>query len=111
VEDEPQVAGLARRVLGRAGYRVLEARDGVLGVELFARHAAEIDLVLLDHTLPRLSGLDALQEILRVKPGVRVIISSGDRFELPDGLPPTLRFLPKPYAPRDLADAVRAALE
>ena len=77
VEDEAGVRGLVRAVLERAGYRVLEAGDGREGVEAFGRHGPEVAAVLLDLTMPRLGGMEALAEIRRLRPDARVLLMSG----------------------------------
>ncbi len=110
VEDEESVAGLMRQVLSRTGHRVLLAEDGVVGLEMFVAHGADIDLVILDQTLPRLSGIEVLRELSRLRPGVRVIMSSGDQVPVPDGLHAAVGFLPKPFSLADLKAAVRKAL-
>jgi CheY-like chemotaxis protein len=110
VEDEEAVAGLMRQVLTRAGHRVLLAEDGVVGLETFVARGADIDLVILDQTLPRLSGIDVLRELSRLRPGLRVIMSSGDQVPVPAGLNAAVGFLPKPFSLADLKAAVRKAL-
>ena len=104
------IRSLGRAVLESAGYHVLEACDGEEAVELFHASRAVIDLVILDLTMPRMSGQDAFRLLAASDPGVRVLLSSG---YTPDGLADTdgiLGLLPKPYRPHELLDAVRVAL-
>jgi CheY-like chemotaxis protein len=75
-EDEAQQLRYMRRVLEREGYRVLEAQDGVEAVELHRRHSNEIDLVVLDLRLPKLSGWDAFQEMKREAPRLKALVAS-----------------------------------
>ena len=82
IDDEPQILALLGRVLARAGYEVLAAADGQAAIDIFAAAASRIALVVLDRTLARRSGADVFAEIQRLRPGTRVIISSGN---LPDG--------------------------
>jgi PAS domain S-box-containing protein len=77
VEDEEAVRELCRRMLDRMGYEVLTAADGLEGAALFRRRSAEIDGVILDGAMPRMSGLDALREMLRVRPELRAVLASG----------------------------------
>ncbi len=77
VDDEQAVRQVGTRMLERLGYTVLAARDGREGVDTFALHADDIDLVLLDMTMPRLSGEEAFQEIRRMSSEVRVVLMSG----------------------------------
>jgi two-component system cell cycle sensor histidine kinase/response regulator CckA len=76
-DDEPDVRGVVRAMLESLGYSVIEARDGREAVELFRRHNEEIDLVLLDLVMPRLTGEAALEEIRRIDPSVRAVLASG----------------------------------
>ena len=75
-EDEVHQLKYMRRVLEREGYRVLGARDGVEAVELHRRHSDEIDLVVLDLRLPKMSGWDAFQEMKREDPQVKALVAS-----------------------------------
>jgi PAS domain S-box-containing protein len=76
-DDELQVRSLMGTLLKRMGFRVLSATDGEQAVELFRQHAAEITAVLLDLSMPNLDGSEALSEIRRIRPGVKVILTSG----------------------------------
>jgi two-component system, cell cycle sensor histidine kinase and response regulator CckA len=110
VEDEEQVSTLARRVLERAGYRVLVAGDGLSALTMFDAHAEEIRVVLLDQTLPTMSGAEVMAHIQRTHPGMPIVISSGNLVALPPGTADTVRVLAKPYSPSGLTSAVSAAL-
>jgi hypothetical protein len=113
-DDEEVVSRLGETILGRHGYHVLTATDGVEAVEIYRRHARDIDLVILDLSMPRLSGPETLRELRSINPAVRVLISSGysndeDLSELQrEG---ALGFVAKPYRPAELARKVRAALD
>jgi PAS domain S-box-containing protein len=112
VDDEPMVRRLAGWILEDAGYRVLEAGDGVEALELFRSRGGEIDVVLLDFDMPRMDGADTFDAIRAISPGARVLLSTGygdqpwmERFR-GQGLAGTLE---KPYAASELVAAVRAA--
>src|SRR5262249_2355254 len=76
-DDEPMLRELGRTILEGAGYQVLLAEDGAQAVEMFQHDRHLIDLVILDLTMPRLSGVDACRQLLGIDPGVRVLFSSG----------------------------------
>jgi two-component system cell cycle sensor histidine kinase/response regulator CckA len=78
VEDEPLVRNVIGRELQRRGYRTLLAADGQAGLDLYARHAHEIGLVVLDWHLPGRSGRATLAEFYARKPGLRVVLVTGD---------------------------------
>jgi len=109
VDDEPTVRVVAKRILEQQGFEVLAAKDGQEGVDMFAEHAERIALVLLDMTMPKLSGDEAYREIHRIRKEVPVVLSSGyneqdatERFA-GKGL---AAFLQKPYSPTDLLETV-----
>jgi PAS domain S-box-containing protein len=113
-EDDPGVRKLAQTVLERAGYSVLTAKDGEEAVSLFAQHADNIALIILDVVMPRVGGHKALEQIRALRPEARAIFSSGysenavhTNFVLHEGL----RLIQKPYAPEALLHAVRDALD
>lgn len=59
------------------GYTVVTAGDGQEAVEIFRERAGEVDLVLLDMMMPRMTGVEAFAEIRRISPDVRAILASG----------------------------------
>ena len=112
-DDEETVRSLGRRVLERAGYRVMTASDGKEAVEIFKARSDEIDLVLLDMTMPRLSGAEAYARIRSIRSDVPTLLSSGyneqdatSRFA-GKGL---AGFLQKPWTAQDLVEAVERVL-
>jgi nitrogen-specific signal transduction histidine kinase len=109
VDDERLVLTVCAAMIRQLGPRVLTAVDGADAVEVFAEHAASIDAVLLDMTMPRLDGLATLRELRRRRPDVRVVLCSGfteqelaERFA-GEGL---AGFLQKPYDLRSLQEAL-----
>lgn len=114
VDDEPLFRQIARRILEREGYAVLDAADGQEAVEVVAEHAARIHLVVLDLMMPRLSGTEALQKIRELAPRLRVVVSSAHPAEplgkLHAGGGP-VELLPKPYTADDLLAKVRELLD
>jgi PAS domain S-box-containing protein len=108
-EDEAPVRRVARLALEREGYSVLEARDGLEAVEWLRSSAEPPDLAILDLSMPRMGGLEALAELRRLSPGLPVILTSGHSG---DASPAEgVEFLPKPYRPGALAERVRAVLD
>jgi PAS domain S-box-containing protein len=111
VDDEPLLRDLARAILEGQGYKVLLAGDGVEAVETYRRERS--DLVVLDLTMPRLSGREALRHLREIDPEVRVLFASGYTAEhlRDEEHRQVLGFVKKPYRPEDLAYAVRTALD
>jgi PAS domain S-box-containing protein len=115
VEDEPALRTLARTILEMHGYRVLDAASGVDALGVWQERSGEIDLLLTDMVMPDgMNGRELAQELQARKPSLVVVYSSGYAVNLADQdllLKEGLNFLPKPYQPHDLANAVRAALD
>jgi CheY-like chemotaxis protein len=76
-DDENDVRETVAAMLQSLGYRVIEARSGMEALEVFRERSGEIDLVLLDLMMPRMTGDQAFAEMQRISPGVRGILASG----------------------------------
>lgn len=114
VDDEEIVRSLLQQVLTRAGYQVLVAENGAQALSVFSQNASRISLVVLDLVMPVMSGEEALPHLLTMKPGLPVIVSSGqDEHDCLTKLrePRVAGFLQKPYRPTSLAAKVHAVLE
>jgi two-component system cell cycle sensor histidine kinase/response regulator CckA len=113
VDDEDMVRELARVVLERSGLRVLVAADGDEALAQYGANRNEIDLVLLDYSLPGRTGLQVFEELRKLDPEVCVVFASGYALE-GDALALLVAdggaFIAKPYLPDELLEAVRKAL-
>jgi signal transduction histidine kinase/ActR/RegA family two-component response regulator len=113
VDDEETVRTLTRRMLERVGFAVLTAEDGRQAVEIFQRVTAEVDLVILDLTMPHLDGEACFRELRMIKPTIKVILSSGyneqDVVNLFAGKG-LAGFIQKPYTNEELIAKVREVL-
>ncbi len=76
-DDEVQVRSLMEFLLKRMGLKVLLAEDGKRAVELFHAHASEITFALLDLSMPSLDGLKVFAQMRRIRPDVKVVLTSG----------------------------------
>src|SRR5262249_18376945 len=112
-DDEPMIRNLGRTILQSYGYRVLLAQDGVEALEVYQREQSAIDLVILDLTMPRLSGRDTFRQLVALNLDVRILFASGYSADNVTEAEHehVLGFVGKPYRPDDLAQTVRAALD
>jgi len=110
-DDEPAVRTAARRVLERAGLTVCVAGDGREAIAVFTERQAEIQVVLLDMTMPHLRGDEVYRALRRLRPDVRVVLTSGFSDPQAGDIGPGAVFLPKPWTPQELLAAVFAALD
>jgi CheY-like chemotaxis protein len=112
VDDEELVRDVAAEILREVGFEVITATNGREAVDLFRHSAREIAAVLLDLTMPELSGEEAFRELRSIRDDVPIVLTSGydeqemaQRFE---GLGVS-GFVKKPYVFERLAGAMRSA--
>ena len=112
-EDEEAVRRVARRVLQRQGYTVLEARHGSDALRIAAAHPGAIDLLLTDAVMPEMGGQELIERLVALRPGVRTLLTSGytDDEAIRRVLADTgAAFLGKPFTGEQLVAAVRGVL-
>ncbi len=114
VDDEPLVLSLARNALERAGYRVLAAAGGLDAVEILEQNRDDVNLVVLDVTMPDMSGEETLGRLKRIRPDLPVVLSTGhsetetaERF----AGTPLAGFLQKPYTASQMAERIKSAMQ
>jgi two-component system, cell cycle sensor histidine kinase and response regulator CckA len=112
-EDEDAVRALAREVLRRNGYVVLEARHGLDALRLAERHPDPIHLLVTDVVMPHMSGRELAERLAPVRPKMRVLFMSGytDHAAMHRHLTPGAAFLQKPFTPETFARKVRSMLD
>lgn len=115
VDDEPGVRGVAEALLKRQGYRILVASNGREALEIYESERGEVDLIMLDLTMPVLSGRETFAEIRKRDANVPVLICSGylvdlNAFEEETGYCPD-GFVQKPYRIDLMAETVRGVLD
>jgi signal transduction histidine kinase/CheY-like chemotaxis protein/predicted hydrocarbon binding protein len=111
VDDDAGIQSLARRALSNKGYRVITASNGVEGVGLFDQYASQVSLIVMDLTMPQMSGIEALKRIRATGSRVPVLLSSGYNID-PAGVEAQHfnGFLEKPYDINELIEAVDRAI-
>jgi CheY-like chemotaxis protein len=115
VEDELSLRVLAKKILTKLGYTVLEAESGVRALSVWSRHREHIALVLTDLVMPDgLSGLELAEQLRRDQPDIKIIFTSGysadiagKDFPLQEGV----NFLSKPFVAGDLTAMIRQTLD
>ena len=112
-DDEPELRDLMKNILERNGHSVLVAGDGGEVLATFRANQHRVRLVILDLTMPVLSGDEVLPLLKEHQPNIPVILTSG--FDEPDTLRRSHRgaiaaYLQKPYTPTELMDTVKTAL-
>lgn len=113
-EDQDDVRRVAREILTRYGYHVLEARNAGEALLLCERHPRTIHLLLTDVVMPHMSGRELAERVAKVRPEMKVLYMSGytDNAIVHHGiLDPDVAYLQKPLVPEALARRVRAVLD
>jgi len=114
VDDDESVRSLSRLILEHIGFDVLLAEDGRKALKIFSEHKQEIRCIILDLTMPHMGGEETFQELRRIDPHVRIIMSSGyneqdvvHRF-IGKGIS---GFIQKPYLLKNLTHTLMKILE
>lgn len=114
IDDDDLSRGAVHKMLERAGYVVHSTADARGAIDRYRSNPT--DLVITDLIMPELDGLEVIQELRRLSPGVRVLaISGGGRVEADEYLSVARKFgavevLPKPFTGQELKRAVEIAL-
>jgi PAS domain S-box-containing protein len=114
VDDDDDLRRVGVEVLQELGYSVLEARDGIEGMHVFAERHSSIALVLLDLSMPRLNGRDTLASMRQLDPDVPVLLTSGHSLDAESRALLELGasgFVEKPYRLVVLGHALRGVLD
>jgi CheY-like chemotaxis protein len=112
VDDEAVLRRLARTILLRQGYHVIEASGPVEALELAAAQPDSIDLIVADVMMPGMRGWEMVERLRVSQPRARVLYMSGYVGELESAAADRVRpLLAKPFRPRDLVDEVRRVLD
>jgi PAS domain S-box-containing protein len=114
VEDEANLRYLARQYLEKQGYRVIEAADGAVAMQIAVAHEGVIHLLLTDVIMPGMNGRELAQRISEIRPNVKVLYMSGYTENVighNGTLEAGVRLLQKPFNLRDLKSRVREVLD
>ncbi|MFA6901363.1 MAG: cache domain-containing protein, partial [Desulfurivibrionaceae bacterium] len=113
VDDETSIAGMGKAMLSGLGYQVTARTNPLEALEEFRRQPGDFDLLITDQTMPKMSGVQLVQEIHAIRPGLPVILCTGysaaieEESAMAQGIN---HFLMKPLTMRMLAETVRKAL-
>ena len=113
VDDEDVVRAATAKMLASLGYAVVCVGNGEEAVDYFREHVEDVDLVILDITMPGMDGGDCFRALRKIAPGVQAVLTSGHALDgtaqglLDEGM---LGFVQKPYLTAQLSEAVSRAL-
>jgi len=112
IDDDAMIRDIASEILGEFGLTVLTAADGADGIEMFRKHRQDVDVIMLDLTMPHMSGEECFKLLKQIDSKVPIIICSGygesDTIEQLEGLSPAA-YVHKPFHPDSLVASIRQA--
>ncbi len=114
IDDEAPVRQAVSDILEMEGVEVVTAVNGTEGIQIYQQQQDKIKVILLDLSMPGLSGEETLNELYKINPGVCVILSSGyGHFDVLDriGQKENLSYLQKPYNMSQLLQEVSKYLD
>ena len=109
-EDNPVIRNLVTLMLSKEGYSVLTANDGQEAFEICRRFKNPTHLLLTDKTMPRMSGLELAESVLKKRSEIKIMIMSGETANTILNKNTPDAFLPKPFMPPTLLTCVRRLL-
>lgn len=114
VDDEKLLVLINKRRLEHVGYTVTAVTDSVEALEKIRAHPDQFDLLITDQTMPKMSGAELTREVLKIKPDMPVIMSTGHSEVFPEERAQEMgikRYVLKPIQGNELLDAVREVLD
>jgi CheY-like chemotaxis protein len=109
IDDDHIVAKTAEKLINRCGYNVITAATGKEGIDLFKKSRQYIKCILLDLTMPEMTGWDVLKKIRTLESTIKIIVMSGmDKEEINNTLKnySNTQFLQKPFTMQKLKKAI-----
>ncbi len=110
IDDEPSILRIARGMLEQCGYEVLTAENGKDGIMLYEKNPGAIDAVILDLSMPGMSGQEVNRRLHDINPSVRVLITSGLAEDDDIRKTSTGGFIQKPYTAFELSTMLKKLL-
>lgn len=113
IEDNENVRKLAVQILGKQGYKVLEAHDGSEALMICKDYEETLHLILVDLVMPSLNGRQVIEELSKVRKDFKVLYMSGypeNTYAHHGILEPEIEFIKKPFTMEELARKVRCVL-
>jgi two-component system chemotaxis response regulator CheY len=112
VDDSTLSRGILRRILQIEGHSIIEAKDGLMGIESY--YIEKPDLVLLDIAMPDMQGTEVLEKLLAFDDRARIVMATADLQELTRAAvmaAGALGYLTKPYNPEAVLETVNQVLQ
>ena len=109
VDDEESILDSMSYALDKIGHEIIQAKDGLEALHIYADKASEISLVIMDVLMPIMDGIASAKAIKEINPSARIILISGSTKYLSSDVRIDA-FIPKPFSHRDLCATVRQVI-
>ncbi|RKX19170.1 MAG: hypothetical protein DRP35_08125 [Candidatus Zixiibacteriota bacterium] len=109
VDDEQMILDLVVRILEKGNHKAITVDSGKNSISIFEQNKENIDIVILDHNMPDISGIEVLKAIRKIEPDIPCLYSSGEvniKKKIPEELKINTYFLVKPYQALSMLDLV-----
>jgi two-component system, cell cycle sensor histidine kinase and response regulator CckA len=113
-EDDDVLREMNRAILEEAGYTVIEATDGREALDIFKVRGSSVDILVTDVIMPNMDGKRLCEEIMGIRPAMKVLFMSGYSTDILDGrgvADDGINFIPKPVMPSELLKRLREILD
>src|SRR5215469_5968560 len=107
VDDDQLFRSAVKKLLQKAGFQTIEARDGLEAFEIVRANGAKVELLLADFQMPRMDGLLLIESVRELYPEMPVLLMTGSRLE---NRPRSYAVLNKPIGRETLLQTVRSAI-
>jgi two-component system cell cycle sensor histidine kinase/response regulator CckA len=114
VDDEDAIAQLIYKMLEPLGYKVTTFTSSIEALEIFPKQPNNFDLIITDMTMPKMTGMELSQEVLKIAPDIPIIICTGFSNLITNEKALNIgakQLIMKPVIKRDMAKAIREVLD
>jgi CheY-like chemotaxis protein len=113
IDDEQIVVETETAILEELGYKVTSETNSLRALEIFHSGPDEFDLIVTDHTMPKMSGIDLSKEIRQMRPDIPIILCTGfsEKVTMAIAVDLGVEFLMKPFSMKQIAELVRKVLK
>jgi PAS domain S-box-containing protein len=114
VDDEPALVEMGQQLLSRLGYRVTVSTNPLAALTLFTQSPKEYDLLISDMTMPQMTGDQLARQVLKIRPGTPVVITTGFSDVISEDKIQSLgvcRLVMKPFILKEFAATIRSAID
>ncbi len=114
IDDEPFLVDTGKQILSRLGYEVITRTSGIEALELFRTKPDTFDMVITDQTMPQMTGVELVRELMKIRPQIPVILCTGFSEVITEDKANALGIqesLMKPVVAREIAETVRNVLD